>query len=152
MSWIKKNLKKLWISLVRELAELDASAKKLRQFGYLIGSILVILAFVSMWRKEEASILAILFLAAGILLIIFAWGSPLTLRSVYRIWMSFALLLGLIVGTVLLFFLFYLVLTPVGAMRRIFGNDPLERRFLPAAKTYWKQHEKRAVEHMRRPF
>jgi hypothetical protein len=34
--------------------------------------------------------------------------------------------------------IFYLVVTPLGVIMRLTGRDPMERRFDPKAKTYWK--------------
>jgi hypothetical protein len=72
--------------------------------------------------------------------------------GIYRFWMGLGLVLGLVVGTALLFVLFYLVVTPVGLLQRAFGEDPLKRQIEKEKKTYWEKHEKRGPEHMRRPF
>jgi hypothetical protein len=32
---------------------------------------------------------------------------------------------------------YFLVLTPIGIIFKLFGRDPLNRRFLPVAPTYW---------------
>jgi len=34
-----------------------------------------------------------------------------------------------------------LVFTPIGLTMRLFGWDPLERRFDPNASTYWVEHK-----------
>jgi len=38
---------------------------------------------------------------------------------------------------VILSLTFYLVLTPMGLIMKIFGRDPLNRRFDESAKSYW---------------
>ncbi|MBI3571973.1 hypothetical protein HY091_00340 [Candidatus Kaiserbacteria bacterium] len=149
---LTKHLKRFFASLSAEARDVDMSARTLRRFGFLVGGIVVALALVSFFRAHAASLLATALLAGGIGLVVFAWGSPASLRGIYRVWMFAALLLGLVVGTLLLFVLFYLVVTPVGALRRFFGDDPLERRFTPEAPTYWKGHPRRGAAHMRRPF
>ena len=151
MNWIR-NLRKVSEHFVAEAREIDSSARKLRQFGYLVGGILVVLATLSIWRTEEASVLVITSLIAGMVLVILAWGAPLFLRTAYLVWMYAALVLGLVVGTLLLFILFYLIVMPIGLLRRLLGDDPLERSPITGTLTYWKSHEKRGREHMRRPF
>jgi Saxitoxin biosynthesis operon protein SxtJ len=44
---------------------------------------------------------------------------------------------GFVVSYVVLALVFFLVLTPIGLVMRLFGHDPLTRKFDPAAKTYW---------------
>jgi hypothetical protein len=33
--------------------------------------------------------------------------------------------------------LFYLIIAPIGLLLRLFGTDPMERRILPDAESYW---------------
>jgi hypothetical protein len=35
--------------------------------------------------------------------------------------------------------IFFLVITPIGLMMRACGRDPMQRRFDPAARSYWKR-------------
>ena len=45
--------------------------------------------------------------------------------------------IGFVVSYVIMGALFYLLIAPLGLVFRLFGRDPLDRRFLPEAKTYW---------------
>jgi len=45
--------------------------------------------------------------------------------------------IGFVLSYVIMATLFYVVIAPVGAALRLVGKDPMDRRFLPAAKTYW---------------
>ena len=64
------------------------------------------------------------------------------LRGVY-LGLSYATYpVGLAVSHVVLVLVYYVVLTPIGLAMRLFGHDPLERRFDPGAKTYWTPREK----------
>ena len=51
-------------------------------------------------------------------------------------WMKLAAALGYVNSRVLLSAMFFLVMTPVGATRRLLGHDPLERRGSPR-QSYW---------------
>ena len=72
----------------------------------------------------------------GVVLII--WGAimPVTLRPIYHIWMRFGLIMSKITTPLILGILFYLVLTPVGLIMRIFKNDPMARKFDNSESTY----------------
>lgn len=62
---------------------------------------------------------------------------PTLVRPVYVVMMAITLPIGMVVSTVLMIVIYYLVLTPIGILMRIFGYDPMHRRFDPTAKTYW---------------
>ena len=45
--------------------------------------------------------------------------------------------IGFVLSYVIMATLFYLVIAPVGFLMRAFGLDPMQRRMLPEATTYW---------------
>jgi hypothetical protein len=45
--------------------------------------------------------------------------------------------IGFVLSYVIMATLFYVVIAPVGFVMRLFGMDPMDRRFLPGAPTYW---------------
>jgi hypothetical protein len=45
--------------------------------------------------------------------------------------------IGFVLSYVIIATLFYLVIAPVGFAMRLFGFDPMQRRMLPGAATYW---------------
>ncbi|MBW2459320.1 MAG: hypothetical protein JRI68_32810 [Deltaproteobacteria bacterium] len=49
----------------------------------------------------------------------------------------------MVVSTVLLLALYYLVFTPIGLLARLFGYDPMGRRFERQARTYWQPSQPR---------
>jgi hypothetical protein len=52
-------------------------------------------------------------------------------------WTKFGLLLHRIVSPVILAFLFYGCIAPIGFLMRLSGKDPLRRRYEPYAASYW---------------
>ncbi len=52
--------------------------------------------------------------------------------------------IGLVISYVILAATYYLVLTPIGLVLRLFGYDPMHRRFDREAKTYWVPREEDA--------
>lgn len=63
---------------------------------------------------------------------------PRWVRPVYRLAMTMSHHVGGVMGRVLLFALFVLVVTPLGWVLRLMGRDLLERRLDPGAATYWR--------------
>jgi hypothetical protein len=45
--------------------------------------------------------------------------------------------IGLVVSSVVLITLYYVILTPIGLLLRLWGHDALQRRFDPEAGSYW---------------
>jgi hypothetical protein len=74
-------------------------------------------------------------LAVAIALVVVV--KPALLAVPNRLWMRLGLLLGRIVSPLALAVVFYAVLTPLGAMMRLTGKDPLRRRREPDAASYW---------------
>ena len=80
--------------------------------------------------------------AAGVGIVIGAIGvaRPRFMHPIYLIWMYLAYPIGFVVSHVLLGVIFYLILTPVGLLMKVFGYDPLQRQ-MGAATTYWVRTE-----------
>ncbi len=81
---------------------------------------------------------------------------PRALAPVHRIWMTAGGALGWINTRIILTIVFFLIVTPLGIVRRLVGKDALGRRFERAAKSYRIESEKidpdRIPERMKVPF
>jgi hypothetical protein len=133
------------------IEKIDASRAKVRSFGLLFAGLASCAAAWSGWKGGAAW--EWLLPVALIFLVLAITGYPL-LRPVYLGWMTFAFILGWVNTRLLLGLFFYLVLTPVGTIRRLFGKDPLARKFDREAVSYWEKRlpEKRGVERYERLF
>lgn len=63
--------------------------------------------------------------------------APAVRRPVYVGWTALVLPIGWVVSHVVLAAAFYLVLTPIGLLRRLGGSDAMGRRFDRQATSYW---------------
>jgi len=117
-----------------EIQELDTSPRNLRKFGLVVGGVFGLLAVWFWWRGKAFYPYVLI---PGVSLVVFGLIWPKVLKQVYVIWMSLALVLGLIVSTALLTILFYLVVTPVGLVARLSGKDFLSQKLDPNANSYW---------------
>ncbi len=59
------------------------------------------------------------------------------LAPLNRLWTRFGMLLHRIVNPVVLGVLFFLVITPVGLLRRLVSRDPLTLRLDKTRASYW---------------
>jgi hypothetical protein len=67
--------------------------------------------------------------------------APALLRAVYVGMACLTYPIGVVVSLVLLAAVYYLVLTPIGLLLRLFGYDPMCRRRDPNAVSYWTPRE-----------
>lgn len=78
--------------------------------------------------------------------------TPAALNPVYRAWMRVALLLGRITTPLILGLVFYLAITPMGMVMRLFGYDPMRRRDSGEAATHRIESTATERERLERPF
>lgn len=85
------------------------------------GLALVLLSLIGflIWRPSILLILAIIFL-------VIAMTYPLIFQPFARVWFALSTFLGTIVSKVILAILFYLMVLPVGLVRRALGKDSLQ--------------------------
>jgi hypothetical protein len=67
--------------------------------------------------------------------------APALLTIPNKLWQRFGLLLHHIVSPIVLAIMFYLVVTPMGLLRRVFARKAVRLRRDPAAESYWIKRE-----------
>ena len=80
-------------------------------------------------------IISIIFLILGLL------NSKL-LSPLNSLWIKFGELLGKIIAPVVMAIIYFLILTPISLMVRLFGKDLLGLKFSKQLKTYWIKRKK----------
>ncbi|MEW6407082.1 MAG: SxtJ family membrane protein [Patescibacteria group bacterium] len=108
--------------------------KDLREFGIILGSILIIINIIRILFKDKPS--SVLLVSFGAIFLFFGLFFPRVLRRIYLIWMKIAHFIGKCNSTILLFLIYYLILTPVGLIIQIFRHDPLGIK-KSDDKSYW---------------
>ena len=63
------------------------------------------------------------------------------MKPIHIGWMTLAFALGWFNTRLLLGIFFYLILTPIGVLMRLFGKDLLDQRIDKRATTYWKKRD-----------
>jgi hypothetical protein len=78
----------------------------------------------------------------GVVLVISVIGvlKPAWMRPLFIAWMGLAFPIGWTMLHLLLAVIFYVLMTPIGMVMRLFGRDAMERRFDRSAPTYWVAH------------
>ena len=137
------------MSLAHDIPEIDR--KGLREFAFILGgAVAVIFGLLLPWLFERSYPLW-----PWVFLGVFAvWGllAPNTLRPVYRIWMRFGLLLNKVTTPLVLGVVFFLLILPVGLVRRALGKDSIPKRAEPEKDSYRVASDAIPKESLERPF
>jgi hypothetical protein len=112
-----------------------------REFGLVVGGVFVLLGGWWLYRGKFVSATQVV-LPLGALLVILGlvWPRALVLPS--RAWMMLAEALSFITTRIILALVFFLVVTPIGFVKRLSGWDPLGRRGA-RSESYWKPYSAR---------
>ena len=136
------------MSTAHAIPELDAPG--LKRFGLTTGGIVAVLfGILFPWILARAIPLWPWILAA----ILIGWGltAPASLRPVYRGWMALGLLLNKVTTPIVMGAVFFVAITPMGALRRLLGHKlPMDRD--TALKSYRRESKKARPEDLERPF
>ena len=126
-------------------------AKGLRQFGLTTGAIVAVLFglfFPWLFEFDWPIWPWIVFGVLGV----WALVAPATLGPVDLGWMWFGLQLNKVMTPLVLGVVFFLVFLPVGIVMRLFGRDPMERRFSADLKSYRVNSQARTRDHVENPY
>ena len=77
---------------------------------------------------------------------------PKLLIYVYRPWLKFGAVAGWINTRIILFAMFYGLITPIALLMRLFGSDPLRKRLEPDSDSYRIPTEPQPRDHMEKPY
>ena len=109
--------------------------RELRSFGFITGGLTpVVFGLLLPWLFEH-NFPKWPWIVGGFLI---AWALvlPMSLKPIYRVWMTIGLCLGWINTRIILSIMFYLIILPTGVIRRLFGKDPMARTMIREQKSY----------------
>ena len=111
----------------------DLKISSNRSFGIVFFLIFLIIAIYPLTYNNEiriwSLIISLSFLILGIM-------NSKILLPLNKIWFKFGILLGLIFSPVIMGFIFFLVVTPIGILMRVLRKDLLNLKF-GNLETYW---------------
>jgi len=119
----------------------SGSLRAEKEFGVIVGSILVVLSSWWIYRTKFGNA-PYVSIVVGALLLLTAFLSPRVLIVPNRLWMGLAGILSFVSSRIILAIVFFLILTPIGVIKRAMGWDPLRRRSQPT-DSYWHPYSKR---------
>jgi len=127
-----------------DLKNIRTDSKAIRDFGMLIGFILLIIAGILFYKEREFYLLIITF---GIAFIGLGLGMPIIVKPFYLVWMNFAVLLGWFMTRLILGLLFYIIVSPIGLFARLFGKEFLDLKTSSLNRSYWNYKDNDSISH-----
>lgn len=122
-----------------EFGNIKETKKDLRKFGLTVGSVIAAIGILLFYFEKSS---ALYFAVIGGILIFLGVVVPRLLKQLNKFWMGLAIVLGFIMTRIILTTLFYLVITPIGFIAKIFGKKFMILKYDTSAETYW---EKRSI-------
>jgi hypothetical protein len=112
-------------------ARLEAtySAAAGRKFGLTVGAAFVVLSLIGRWRHHPTTFVVLGSL--GVVLIVSGLLVPTMLGPVERAWMKLALLISKVTTPIFMGVVYFVILTPIGLLRRMFAGSGLVHKAGP---------------------
>ncbi len=112
-----------------------------REFGLIVGGVLVLLGSWWLYRGKFVTLSQVT-LAVGGVLVLLGLLAPAVLVWPNKAWMALAEVLSFVSTRIILAFVFFGIVTPIGFVKRLFGWDPLHRR-AARSDSYWIPYSER---------
>ena len=110
--------------------------RQLRQFGWIWMAFVTFFGAVA-WFKFDSPVLARGLWVSAIAVPVLGWAVPKFMRFVFLGMSYLAWPIGFVVSHLVLAGVYYLVLTPIGLLMRLFGYDSMKKTFDREAASYW---------------
>ena len=109
-----------------------------KNFGILFTSVFLLIAI---WPLVEGETVRIWSLILSFIFFIITFFKQNLLKPLNIIWTKFGELLGKIIAPIVMALIFFIILTPLSFIIRIFGKDLLRLKF-SKNRSYWIKREK----------
>ena len=105
-----------------------------RSFGLLFFIVFIVVGLWPAIKGETANIYLILI---SLFFLIFGLINSKILSPFNKAWIKFGEILGLIIAPIIMALVYFIILTPISLILRMFGKDLLGLKFLKKQDTYW---------------
>jgi hypothetical protein len=125
--------------LIDEIKAIKSTKKDLRNFGLSVGGVLFVLGWILYWYSRPTHPY---FIGAGAVLIVLGLVVPRVLLPLQKVWMGFAVVMGMIMTRVILSILFFVAFTFIGLLMKLLGKKLLDTELDASATSYWNYRDK----------
>ena len=132
----EKKLKKLTITFLEEEVILPSNKK----FGLFFSIIFFLIGGYAFY--DEQIIVAVIFLASSCVLLLISLVAADYLIKLNILWFKLGILISRVVSPIVLGFIFFILISPIAILTRMFGRDILQLK-KKVVSSYWIKREPR---------
>ena len=119
-----------------------------KSFGILF---FIVFAIIGLYPLLSFNFVRVWALAIALIFLFLGLTKPSVLKPLNTGWIKLGEILGKIIAPIVMLLVFFIVITPIGLMLRLFGKDILGLKFSEKVKTYWITRDKN-IGSMKRQF
>ena len=119
-----------------------------KSFGLLFFVVFLILG---VWPLKNGENLNLYFITAAAVFLILGLLNSKILSPLNNSWIKLGEILGIIIAPIVMALVYFVILTPVSLIVRIFGKDLLDLKFLKEKDSYWIKRKK-SLNSMKKQF
>ena len=113
-----------------------------RSFGLVF---FVVFLIIGLWPLLDGGQFKIWSLFFSLFFLVLGLLNSKLLTPLNLLWTKFGILLGNVFAPIVMSFIFFLVVTPIGLLVRIMGRDLLRTKYNKSEKSYWVKRDKRTT-------
>ena len=102
----------------------------------------VVFLIIGLWPLKNGENLNIYFITASVVFLILGLLNSKLLTPLNKSWIKLGEILGIIIAPIVMALVYFVILTPVSFIVRMFGKDLLNLKFLKEKDTYWIKRKK----------
>ena len=110
-----------------------------KSFGLLF---FVVFLIIGLWPLKNGESLNFYFITASVVFLILGLLNSKLLSPLNKFWIKLGEILGIIIAPIVMALVYFVILTPISIIVRVFGKDLLGLKFLKEKDTYWIKRKK----------
>ena len=110
-----------------------------RSFGLLF---FIVFLTIGLWPLKNGDNLNLYFSVTSLIFLILGLLNSKLLSPLNKAWIKFGEILGLIIAPIVMAFVYFIFLTPISLVVRVFGKDLLRVKFNKKIDSYWIKRKK----------
>tara|TARA_B100001778_G_C18397434_1_gene542637 strand:+ start:53 stop:433 length:381 start_codon:yes stop_codon:yes gene_type:complete len=110
-----------------------------KSFGLLF---FVVFLIIGLWPLKNGENINFYFITASIIFLLLGLINSKLLTPLNKSWIKLGEILGIIIAPIIMALVYFIILTPISIIVRIFGKDLLNLKFLKEKESYWIKRKK----------
>tara|TARA_S200000501_G_scaffold355235_1_gene376671 strand:- start:722 stop:1090 length:369 start_codon:yes stop_codon:yes gene_type:complete len=109
-----------------------------RSFGILF---FIVFLIIGLWPLKNSNDINFIFIVISIIFLILGIINSRLLNPLNKVWVKFGEILGMIIAPIIMGIVYFVILTPISLLIRLFGKDLLKLKN-NKSPSYWIKREK----------